>query len=299
MTTSFKNSTYLKKILYFIGILAAAMILSQLVSLLISTLLNVNIEDIYTIQDNKNIYALKTIQLLSSIIIFILAPLVFFISTNYNYKTLFYVKQKQPITVITLLIIFFFASSPIISTSEIMWQKLLSLDVFKHLLIIAKNQDLVNQAILKSLLVQKGVLDIALNIIIIALIPAIGEELFFRGIIQNFFSYKFSPHLAIILTSIIFSVIHIDIIGILPRLLISLYLGYLFYWSSSLIYPIIAHFINNGAIVVAYYAFNVPLSNMENSQVTTFWYFIVISVIVTIIIFRTIKKKLNESTIQA
>ena len=86
--------------------------------------------------------------------------------------------------------------------------------------------------------------------------PAIGEEFFFRGVLQRLFSEWFrNAHVAIIVTAFIFSAIHFQFYGFIPRFLLGLFLGYMFYWSGTLWLPIIIHFINNGlAVLVAFLA---------------------------------------------
>ena len=91
------------------------------------------------------------------------------------------------------------------------------------------------------------------NLLVIALIPAIGEELTFRGVVQQALTRRCNPHVAIWLSAFIFSFIHFQFYGFLPRMFLGLILGYLFYYSGSLWTSILMHFINNGtAVVVAF-----------------------------------------------
>lgn len=89
------------------------------------------------------------------------------------------------------------------------------------------------------------------NLLVIALIPAIGEELTFRGVMQQWLvrSLK-NPHVAILLSSAIFSFIHLQFYGFLPRMFLGMLLGYLFYYSGSIWVSIAMHFLNNGSAVV-------------------------------------------------
>ena len=88
--------------------------------------------------------------------------------------------------------------------------------------------------------------DVPVNIVIIAVLPAIAEEYLFRGNLQVYFNRMISnPHIAIWLTALIFSVFHGQIYGILPRWVLGALLGYLYYWSGSLKYSVLAHFANN------------------------------------------------------
>jgi membrane protease YdiL (CAAX protease family) len=95
---------------------------------------------------------------------------------------------------------------------------------------------------------------VVLNIFMIAILPAIGEELIFRGIFQNIFSRLFnSGHLAIWLTSFLFSAIHLQFFGFIPRFILGLIFGYLFLWSGTIWLPIISHFLNNSFSVIGSY----------------------------------------------
>lgn len=96
-----------------------------------------------------------------------------------------------------------------------------------------------------------------INLLIIAVIPAIGEEFIFRGLIQKAMNEWFkNVHLSILLTAILFSAFHMQFYGFIPRTLLGMYLGYLFVWSRSIWVPVLAHFVNNAAAVIAYYLYN-------------------------------------------
>ncbi len=85
-----------------------------------------------------------------------------------------------------------------------------------------------------------------INILIIALIPAVGEEFLFRGIFQDIFAGLFrSPHLGILFTAILFGIFHMQFYGLVPRIVLGLVYGYLFLWSGTIWLPILAHLINN------------------------------------------------------
>lgn len=92
-----------------------------------------------------------------------------------------------------------------------------------------------------------------LNMVVVALIPAIGEEMTFRGVLQQSVTRKMNPHVAILLSAIIFSFIHFQFYGFLPRMFLGILLGYMFYITGSLWTSILMHFLNNGTAVVLYY----------------------------------------------
>lgn len=91
-----------------------------------------------------------------------------------------------------------------------------------------------------------------INIFVMAMLPAVGEELMFRGTVQPFLQkWTKSPHWAIWITAFIFSAIHFQISGFIPRMLIGAYLGYLCFWSGSLWLPILAHFMHNSMSILS------------------------------------------------
>lgn len=99
---------------------------------------------------------------------------------------------------------------------------------------------------LMKMLAMDNTLDLIVNLGIVALLPAVGEELLFRGIIQKELIKRVeNHHLAIIIASIIFSGVHLQIQGFLPKFFIGLILGYAYYWTKSIWYPMVLHFINN------------------------------------------------------
>ncbi|MEM1135256.1 MAG: CPBP family intramembrane glutamic endopeptidase [Bacteroidota bacterium] len=82
-----------------------------------------------------------------------------------------------------------------------------------------------------------------LGLFIIAVIPGIGEELLFRGILQNKIEKASgNMHLAIWSTALIFSAFHLQFYGFIPRMLLGGLFGYLYVWSGTLLVPIFSAF---------------------------------------------------------
>lgn len=93
-----------------------------------------------------------------------------------------------------------------------------------------------------------------MGLLIIAVIPAIGEELVFRGVLQQELSRWFkNPHVGIWVAGFIFGAIHLQFYGFLPRMALGVVLGYLYYWSGNIWVPIVGHFMNNGFTVFMLY----------------------------------------------
>ena len=93
-----------------------------------------------------------------------------------------------------------------------------------------------------------------INIVIVALVPAIGEELLFRGVLIKLFNQMTKNiHIAVLISSIIFSAIHLQFYGFLPRLMLGMVLGYLFVFTGNIWIPIFVHFLNNASSAIVYY----------------------------------------------
>ncbi|WP_159461406.1 CPBP family intramembrane glutamic endopeptidase [Dysgonomonas massiliensis] len=120
-----------------------------------------------------------------------------------------------------------------------------------------KNMEEMASSMVAQMLADKSISGILINLFIIAVLAAVIEEIFFRGCLQQIIlKIVKNKHVAIWITAIIFSIIHMQFYGFLPRVLLGALLGYLFVWTSNLWVPIIAHFVNNFTAVVlqiAYY----------------------------------------------
>ena len=102
-----------------------------------------------------------------------------------------------------------------------------------------------------------------INVLLMALLPAVSEELTFRGMLQRLFSPKrhasndlvnqSTPHVAIWCSAILFSAIHMQFYGFVPRMLMGALFGYMLVWTGSLWVPILMHFTNNAMAVLLYF----------------------------------------------
>ncbi len=111
-----------------------------------------------------------------------------------------------------------------------------------------------SQGLINAALRMESPLELLVCLIIVALVPAIGEEWIFRGILQKrLYDWSKNEHLPVWIMAIIFSAVHMQFQGFIPRVLLGAMLGYMFFWSGSLWLPIIAHFFNNAFQVVIYY----------------------------------------------
>ena len=103
----------------------------------------------------------------------------------------------------------------------------------------------------------QSISELLVGILVIGVLAGIGEEVFFRGVIQpKLQGYLRSPHWGIWLTAIIFSAIHVQFYGFLPRLFLGALFGYMYHYTGSLFYPILAHILNNSLTLLAVYLSN-------------------------------------------
>jgi membrane protease YdiL (CAAX protease family) len=96
---------------------------------------------------------------------------------------------------------------------------------------------------------------LVINILLMAVLPAVAEELSFRGVLMNLFPAKGDrvPHVAIWCTAILFSAVHMQFYGFLPRMLMGALFGYALVWTGNLWVPILMHFTNNAMAVLLYF----------------------------------------------
>lgn len=108
----------------------------------------------------------------------------------------------------------------------------------------------------------KTVGGLLVNIAVIAIIPAVSEEFFFRGVVLRLCRQSLrNIHLAVFVSALIFSAFHMQFFGFLPRLVLGMILGYLFIYSQSIWIPILAHFLNNATVVVGEWIYQNGWSN--------------------------------------
>lgn len=135
-----------------------------------------------------------------------------------------------------------------------------------------------------------------INIVVIAVIPAIGEELLFRGLIQRELSSMMkNQHLVVVISSVIFGILHFQLSSFLPKFIIGLILGYAYYWTRNLWYPIIIHFMNNGLqVTIAYFSMENmdEISDQDIPAVPVIS--LIISAILCAVIVDAIIKRLNH-----
>lgn len=241
--------------------------------------------------DPKFITEFKIIQILSSIGTFILPPIALAL-TEGRKASQFYSFKKPQTLLIFLVLTIMIVSMPFMEWTVLINQKMVLPDYLKAVEQWMKEKEDAAMKITIQLITVRSNFDFIINLIMIAVLPAIGEELMFRGGVQRSLTKAFnSPHLAIWLTAIIFSAIHVQFYGFIPRMLLGAGFGYLYFYSGSLWYAMLAHFINNAyAVCAAFYMqkHNMPLDKADE-PIGFPWYGYLISAIITIALFKFFK----------
>jgi uncharacterized protein len=115
--------------------------------------------------------------------------------------------------------------------------------------------------------------------IVIAVIPAIGEEFFFRGLLLgDMLKEKINPAIAILSSALVFAITHFEFQNTLSICFLGIFLGYLYYISGSIWLSVIAHFINNELVLVLKYLYNTGVINEDLANASTPLYMTMIGI---------------------
>ncbi len=108
-----------------------------------------------------------------------------------------------------------------------------------------------------SMLADTSLTHLLINIGVIGILTGIGEEFFFRGAFQGMLiKCKVGPHTAIWTSAVIFSILHFQFFGFVPRVLLGAWFGYLYWWSGSIWINSFAHALNNSLVILSAWMIN-------------------------------------------
>jgi len=231
-------------------------LLFQLIGLLLTTLFyDISVFELLDIsgeEEGKVIHAIKFLQIIGALGTFVFSSLL--ISFFYTGSWLGYFKTGIPIHAggILLLTLIMITALPFVNMlTDLNLRLELPFEGAERYLRQLEEQ---TQTLMMTLVSADNIWALLVNLFMIAVIPSIGEELVFRGLIQRHLTDLFrNGHAAIILASVIFSLAHFQFYSFLPRFFLGMILGYAFYYGRSLWYPIIAHLVNNTLGVLFYY----------------------------------------------
>ena len=252
-------------------VLAALFLFSFIAQGLVMLLFNYNVQESLSILSNpygseSAKLPLMIIQAVTSVGAFIVVPL-FFIKVNLKiqYAPFFSFPEQalRPILMTVVILFCFMVANSVV----IEWNQQVSMpDFLSGFESWAQGKEAQLEKLTEYLTSFSGIQEYLIALVVIALIPAVGEELLFRGLIQNLFGKAFNPHVAIWLSAIIFGIFHFQFYGVIPRIFLGALFGYLYYWSGYLSLAMVGHFINNGLTLTLLYLSQIKFINYNPAE---------------------------------
>lgn len=230
--------------------LSVSLFISQVILQLVGYDILANPEAVLDHRNPENMPAILFMQVVYTISAFCIPPFVFaFLISNKPLEYLGFNKKSGLVSaLLTALLVF-----SLLPAVNIMGELNESIDIPNWLGIEQWMKDSEQTAadFTEAILAMPNVGSLLFNLFMLALLPAIGEELLFRGTLQRLIADKTrNVHIAIWVSAILFSAIHMQFYGFIPRMVLGALFGYLLVWSGNIWYPIIGHFINNGSAVI-------------------------------------------------
>lgn len=203
---------------------------------------------------------MRLAQMISQICLFLIPPLAFAYICHKNPKSYLKIDTSYRLSFLLLAICLIFTIQPIVDFLGYWNGKLALPESLSALENWMKNTEKGVEKTVSLLFSDKSASGLISNLLIMAVMAGLVEEVFFRGCLQQIIQkIAKNQHAAIWITAFIFSAIHFQFYGFVPRLLLGAMLGYLFVWSGSLWVPVIVHTINNIiSITFAYFFYGTP-----------------------------------------
>lgn len=282
----FKDSGVLAKLLQLIAVFVFVMIATLLVTVLVTT------------GDMNDMSNVKVMQLIQSFGLFVIPPFVMASLWSNNAFEFLRLKSTLRWTTVLYVVAFMLVAIPFINMLSWLNQQIILPEALSEIEKMMQSSEVQIAEITEKMLNVSTLGALLFNMFLVAVVPALGEELFFRGTIQRLLSDWKGALFAIWITAFVFSAIHMQFYGFLPRMLLGAFLGYLLLWSGSLWLPIIAHFVNNSVAVVFYYLkFNgVKVIDVETIGTDDTLWLGIVSGIVCVFLGFLIRKNTRKAT---
>ena len=295
--TLFKELSNNQKLIAFILLLICSSILVttiglEVVNLLLGTNFNINNRDAYI--DNDSIRGLKIITLFSHLGTFII-PSILFLTFLKSFDKRFW-ELKKIRKLLYLIIPVLFIGISILSEWSLLLNHQIDFSLISENIANYISDSQKNSELLITRFIGPTWLSLIGNTFIIALIPAIGEELTFRGVLQPLFiNLSNKKNVSILFVAFIFAFIHFQFMDFIPRFLLGIIYGYIFYFTKNIFYTIILHFLNNFIALIILFI-NVKYGIEIGSVFTPYAFTLLIGIGLTWYGFKLLQKKgvLNE-----
>jgi len=299
------------RIIYILVVFAFGLFVSYLVFLSILfvqagfdvSVLNERIGHFYT-----DVYLIRLMQVCQTIFVFICPPIILSMLYKVSPKEFLHLNKPKPdhaiIAILSILVMM-----PLINVL-VKWNEGMHLPAsLQGVEAWMRESENTAKAVTDLMLKGSGWYNLTINLIIVALLAGIGEELLFRGFFQSLFSRMIGPgknpdkkpdwvmHTTIWTVAFIFSAIHLQFYGFIPRLLLGVWFGYLVWWTGSIWIPVLAHTTNNALSTIAVYSENNGLLNGDPNLIglNETWWLCLISIVLMAAMVVYLKKEKRRS----
>ncbi len=209
------------------------------------------------LETSGDIAMMKYFQMVSQVGVFILPSIVFALLASSYFIKYLKLDRLPHLTTVGASVILIFTILPFINWLMQVNEGLSLPDALGAIEEWMRTSEAEAARLTEAFLKTESLVGLMLNLFMVAVMAAIGEELLFRGVLIRIFkAWLRNVHLAVWLSAILFSMFHLQFFGFLPRFMLGLVFGYLFVWSGSLWLPILVHFLNNAAAVLVYYFYS-------------------------------------------
>jgi membrane protease YdiL (CAAX protease family) len=207
---------------------------------------------------------LRSVQFFQTLGLFLFPSIVCAWLFDEDYKSYLQVEAPIDFFLFALTLLSILVAIPFLNEIYALNRQMIFPDWLKDLEVWMSEMEKSQSAIQEKMLQAGHWSDLILIILVLCVFTGIGEEFIFRGVLQNIFrkSVK-NPHVVIWIVAALFSLVHFQFFGFIPRLLLGAYLGYLIYYTKNIWIPVFAHFTNNCFTVVSACIFQDSPEKME------------------------------------
>ncbi|MEQ8471547.1 MAG: CPBP family intramembrane glutamic endopeptidase [Marinoscillum sp.] len=265
-------------------VITALFIFNFLSFIVIGAIFGYDLQELINILSNPNAsedarLPLMLTQGITSLGAFVLAPVIFIkLHLKLSLRPFFAAPEQliRPVFLtIVILFCFMVANSVVIE-----WNQNINMPgIFSSFEEWAQSKELQLEELTEYLTSFNGIEEYLIAMLVIAVLPAIGEELLFRGLIQNLFRKALgNHHLAIWAAAVLFGVMHFQFYGVVPRIFLGALFGYIYYWSGHLSLAMIGHFVNNGLTLTLLYFTQLEFTDFDPTSTENSPPFYVVSI---------------------
>lgn len=283
-----------------LGILLAmtggGLVAGGMASIALMSLNGIGVQEMQQATTNPaNAPMLKLLQFLSTLFSFFVPALAFaFICHRQGWRILGF---RRPVLfpVLAICIAIVLAAGPLI---DALTQLNKAIPVGKSLRAYFDGLEAAYEAQIKVIGAVKTWPQYLMSIVLVAMMPALFEEVLFRGALQGILTRWFGHALAaVVVTGLLFSLVHFSWYGFLPRWVLGILLGLIYWRTGNLWYPIIVHFVNNAAIITYMFISSLQGKPVASSTETTFpWWAGIFSLVALFFLFTYLRNLVKRST---